>query len=220
MNYRRILCLIVIFILFSPPGAMAFGVGLRWTTEGILLGFGETKCIPYGVYNPFGVDEFIRLEATGSLSDIVSSINPPEALVPGGTGPSNATRFDLCLYGKRGEFPYKPANYHGDVLAIITGTSSAGGTGSVLGASIAAPLDVRVGDLSLYNKIRKIAIILGVLIIVGSSYIVLRRYRRKKWESTIRNECPKCKKTFSYETKFCPDDGTELVKYKGDERLE
>ncbi len=219
MQYCRSACLFAIILFFTLPAVSALGVGLRWTTQGELVGFGETKCIPYGVYNPFGTDTKIRLETTGNLSDIVTEVIPPDAFVPAGTMATDALRVDLCLYGKRGKFPFKPANYEGEVLAVIIGTQK-GGTGSAVGASIAAPLVVKVGNYNLYNNIKKGSIALGALLILGISYVSISRYKRKKWESTIRNECPTCKKTYPYEAKFCPDDGTSLVKYKGDERLE
>jgi len=74
--------------------------------------------------------------------------------------------------------------------------------------------------MGFYNRLRNGAIAISLLIIGSISFIGYRRYKRNKWESTIRNECPTCKNTFPYDAKFCPDDATPLVKYKGEERLE
>ncbi len=209
---------LAIFVALSSD-VFGLGVGLRWSTEAITLKFGETRCIEYGVYNPFGENSVIRLQTTGNITELVAVVEPAEVLVPAGTSSGNAVKVNLCLYGKRGNFPYKPAVYKGDVLAAIMG-SQVGGSGSAVGASVAATLEVWVGDLTLYNRIRNGATALALIIIGSISYTGYRRYKRKKWESTIRNECPTCKRTFPYDSKFCPHDGTALVKYKGDQRLE
>jgi len=213
-----VLSLFLTLVVFLSSAVYGLGVGLRWDTEIINVKYGETKCIVYGIYNPFGTDSAVKLQTTGNITELVKIIEPPEALIPADTWPADSVDVKLCLYGMRGEFPYKPAVYSGEVLAAITG-SKVGGSGSAVGASVAAPLEVRVGDLGLYNRIRKTAISLTLIIVGTISLVGYKKYKRKKWEITIRNECPVCKKTYPYDSKFCHDDGTELVKYKGDERL-
>jgi len=163
-----------LFLIFlhqvQAQGTQFIGVGLTWNTEGIVIGFDKKACIIYQIYNPFDIDVNASLKASGDIIKIVRDIHPKSVYVKAHTPQDQAIPVKLCVYGVK-EFPYKPKTYSGQVLATYTSQKGAG-TGSLVSASVAAPLKVRVGTWDLYNRIKRgiAALFLIFIAVITISY--------------------------------------------------
>ncbi|MFC2143311.1 hypothetical protein ACFLQN_02840 [Candidatus Aenigmatarchaeota archaeon] len=91
INYLAIAGIILV-LLMSPVHA----AGIKWFTESETIIEGETKCVTYGVYNPFGHDVISSVSLSGEIVQI-ATVNEQEFEVKGGTMNFQAIPVEVCF---------------------------------------------------------------------------------------------------------------------------
>ena len=151
---KRVLVVLMIFLFMAGTVSADVGIGLKWFTESEYVNEGEQKCITYDIYNPFDTDVTGFLEATDDLEKISHAEEPK--LIPAHTSSSKAIPTQVCfnvpmVYKEESFFGLLPkkqcsegeVTIRGEVVAAYKLTGGTG-TGSMTGASFAAPLKIRV----------------------------------------------------------------------------
>lgn len=124
---------ILVLLLFIPLSASAVGIG--WFTEELEIPYKGVSCVNYLVYNSGGSDITAYLEVEGGLGEMVDSIHPAEVRLLAGTQPEDGQKIRICFNGKQ--------SANGQVLASSQ-IDTSGITGSAVGLSSAAPLNIFV----------------------------------------------------------------------------
>ena len=192
---------------------------------------GGLKCINYGVYNPFDVKLNTTLHFTGEVKDILVSLEPETVEVDPekNKNPSDALEIRAC-FKIQTKYPYTPKKYGGSTMAVWSMGRGAGGTGSATGGSVECPLYLQVnteaGQKEMLRKRAQALFKLQVLVVVVIALIILlvaltlyRRKKKKEWKTKVVNVCPKCKKKYPLELKYCPKCGSKLKKYKAGKEI-
>ena len=141
---KKILTLMIIFIvLFSPVLALK-GVGIKYVTEHISVGEGKENCLGYGIYNPWDEDIVAELTADGELEQFIKKIHSKS--IPSGTNSGDASNIDVCFNIPEGtlESCDTPRSFEGTVIAREQKESLITNSGSSTSTFISAPLTIEV----------------------------------------------------------------------------
>jgi hypothetical protein len=152
-----LLKVILILFLLARFASADVGIGLSWNTESGVVREGMRHCMTdnYRIYNPFDTDVMGYLQASGNLSPIASPEEPK--LVPAGTYADKAIPTEICfdipkVYREKchlgiflceQECKEEKVVFDGHISAMYVLKGPAG-TGSAVGSSVAAPLELSV----------------------------------------------------------------------------
>lgn len=189
---KRVLGAAVLILFLAGTVSADMGIGIKWYTETEIVNEGEQMCVTYGIYNPFDTDVKGYLEATKELETISQAEEPK--LIPAHTSSTNAIPTQICFAVPK---VYKEESFagiltqrqcseeevmlKGEVVAAYK-LSGGKGTGSVTGASFAAPLKLRIRC----NPVERnwIPVLAAVLAISVLTVIILwSAYRKKRGSS-------------------------------------
>jgi len=88
------LIIFIFFILIFIKPAYA-GVGIVYGVRDVEVYEGDTKCITYGIYNPFDSDVTALIFASGELSNLISKSD--QFFVPAHTSHDDAKKVEFCF---------------------------------------------------------------------------------------------------------------------------
>ena len=141
---KKLLALMIIFIvLFSPVLALK-GVGIKYVTEHITAGEGKETCLSYGVYNPWDEKIVAELTADGELEQFIRRINSKR--IAAGTNSGDAIKINVCFEIPKGTLDScdEPKVFEGSVVAREQKNTLLGGSGSATTTLVSAPLTLEV----------------------------------------------------------------------------
>lgn len=212
IGIKNILFIIFLFLFCLPIVKADVGVGLRWGSEELFLNEFEEKCISYSVYNPFDTGVTAQLTTERGIEKYISKIEPKQVYLPPYTGDPKdvsaklANKQDVRVCFKANPFrwpPFYPVNYEGVVLAMAT-PGKVVGTGSAAASVVQAPLTLRIGNIVNFYKFLIILVVIIILVLL----LILKI--KKKLPKPKRKYCSKCKKSYPFKIKYCPNCGREL----------
>jgi hypothetical protein len=187
------LVLPLFLLLILAPGFALRGVGLQYGTTAQIVQEGKQVCIPYGIYNPWDEDVYIKLIQTGELANFSSSSK--STLVVAKTFHDKALPISICfdipkIYKKdctlllacERKCPENLTEYNGLIMAVEDRTGGISGSGSATSVSATAPLKLVVSCTpEAKNWIPLGAFILAIIVIV---FVIIRikliRSKRKR----------------------------------------
>ncbi len=143
-NMKKILTVMIIFIvLFSPVLALK-GVGIKYVTEHISVGEGKENCLGYGIYNPWDEDIVAELTADGELEQFIKKIHSKS--IPSGTNSGDAINIDVCFDIPKGtlESCDELRSFEGTVIAREQKDNLIKSSGSSTSTLVSAPLTLEV----------------------------------------------------------------------------
>lgn len=194
MMKRILICLIFVILLAGTVNA----AGIKWSTQSESMLEGETKCINYGVYNPFGNDVMARLSVEGNLSELSPTFRQDDILVNANTYDTEAISVEFCftapqisekncILGIACEHTCDVTGkvYKGSVIVTDKVVSASGATGSKVSVSASAPLDISVSCIE--RAMDYLPIILLVVIIIIIILLILL-YKHKQSPASIRRQ--------------------------------
>ncbi len=178
-------CLIIAAVMILPQTASARkGVGIVWDTETEIVTEGSTRCIGYGVYNPWEEDVTAILSISDELKDVVTEEESETKLIEAGTMHDNAVPIEFCftipkIYEEDCLLPgffceqtceQPEIAYDGSIVAMEQIEGSAGGaagSATSLGVSVPLKLKVRCDAHPRDWSLAFVIIIVVILIIIG-----------------------------------------------------
>lgn len=173
---RRLLFVLLVSAVILAPVAADVGIGIKWTEESAFVSEGQKKCLNYGIYNPFDTDVTGFLTATKDLEALYESEDPK--LIPAETSSSEAIPTEICfeipkLYNeesilglfKKRSCDEQQVTLTGEVMAAYK-LGDATGTGSITGASFAAPLRLKVTCNPLERDMLPLYVVLIAILMV------------------------------------------------------
>jgi len=143
-NMKKLLTLMIIFIvLFSPVLALK-GVGIKYVTEHITAGEGKETCLSYGVYNPWDENVVAELTADGELEQFIKKVNSKR--IPAGTNSGDTINIDVCFDIPKGTLDScdELRSFEGTVIAREQKGTLIGESGSTTSTLVSAPLTLEV----------------------------------------------------------------------------
>lgn len=183
---KTVLAALVLFLLLVSPVTATVGIGLKWYTESEFVDEEVQLCRSYGIYNPFDTDVTGFLRATEELGEIYEAEAPK--LISAGISSSEAIPTQICfnvpkVYEEKSYFGFLPQRQCNEEEIILKGEviaaydlSGGTGTGSVTGASFAAPLRLRIRCTTMERNLTP-AYFLVILIIAVIALIYLKKRR-------------------------------------------
>lgn len=198
MKYTN-LFLLSIFVLALVPSVSALrGVGLEYGTTGQIVPDDIETCIPYGVYNPWDEDVYIKLSSTGQLADF--SISSETKFVPAKTFHNDSVSMAICfkiprVYEKdciallacKRTCPEERVEYDGLIIATEDRKmSEIKGTGSATSVSASAPLKLVIScEDKPRNWIPLIAVIAAIAVVI-IALIRIKMIMKKPWQKRTK----------------------------------
>jgi hypothetical protein len=183
---KTVLVALVLFLLLASPVTATVGIGLKWYTESEFVSEGEQFCRTYGIYNPFDTDVTGFLQATEGLGGIYEAEAPK--LIPAGISSGEAIPTQICfnvpnVYEEESYFGFLPQKQCNEKEAILKGEviaaydlAGGAGTGSVTGASFAAPLRLRVRCTPMERNSTPAYFL--IIVIIGALTLIYLKKRR------------------------------------------
>jgi len=188
-------------MLFYSSFSVAHAAGIKWSTESEFVQEGQTKCVTYGVYNPFGTDVKAQISLSGELEKLPYTISQNDVLLKAGTSSKQAVPIEVCFTVDE---VYKEDCVLGSVMCeqkcnseqikftgqlVITDAPTGNdvqGTGSKATVSAGAPLELLVGCVEQQRDYLVLYMVTIVIIIAVLVMMLFRRYRAPASERKTR----------------------------------
>src|SRR3989339_326231 len=158
---KKILLIVAILaITLAMPVHAERGVGIKWYSEAEIVGEESTRCLEYGIYNPWDTDVNAILKVSDEFAAVVEKQESDAVFVKSATSSTQALASNLCftigdVYEEEcliGDFfcervcPADRFEYSGQVIVEEAPRElDSGPTGSGATFGIAAPLRLIVG---------------------------------------------------------------------------
>lgn len=181
-------------VLLMPVAVSAAkGVGIVWDTEVEIVDAGATRCIQYGVYNPWDEPVTAELTVSDEFKDIITNEKSEVKEIPAKTTHDKAIPVELCF--KVGGYSEDCAignqvcaqtcstpevSYSGKIRATEVAGSSSGGTGSATTESLAVPLLLKVRCTPHSRDFTLVYTVAIVFAITAMGVIFFKRGRKKR----------------------------------------
>ena len=187
------LALLVLIINFSLISA---GPGIVINQQSEIVPENKNFCIEnnYMVYNPWPEDSYVKINITGEVQSIVSSMKAEEKYVPAGTSSKQAIPIGFCFKTPKlfdrdcwlfGKFICKldcngknNKEYSGNVVISEISKNSAG-MGSATSASVSGPITLRVKCVSSPRNYSLIILALGIPVAILLIIHLIRKRNKK-----------------------------------------
>jgi len=178
-------------ILVLPSAASAMkGVGIVWDTEVEIVDSGATRCVQYGVYNPWSEDVTAELTVSDELKSVITNAESEAKAIPANTMHQNAIPIEFCFRAPKvypencmlgNQFCEQTCDmpevtYSGKIIAIEKSSGSSG-TGSATAVQTAVPLVLKVRCAAHGVDWTLAYVVIIVLAITAMSTVI---YKRKK----------------------------------------
>ena len=192
----------VIFIILLVIGLSQFvlarkGVGMVWTTETEIVNEGASKCISYGIYNPWDEDVTATLDVSDELKPILLKIDSKPQFIKGETFHDAAVLTEFCFKVARvysrdcliGNMLCEqtcsetPIEYSGSVIALEEQSGEASGTGSATSLGVVVPLKIKVACNESSRNYTPVYIIIIVIALGLIAWILYRNKNANKAQS-------------------------------------
>ncbi len=177
---------------FFQPAFARKGVGIAWSTETEMVTEGSTKCIRYGIYNPWDEDINVTLSVSSELKSVITKEESETKLIKSGTSHNNAVPVEFCfeiakvyeenclidsvLCEQNCEEP--EVSYEGKIMVMEKqeGGNVTGTTGSATSLGVSVPLKLRV---KCNQHPRDWTLVYVVVIVISIMLIALILHRKK-----------------------------------------
>src|SRR3989344_4762978 len=83
--------------MVMPPAHAERGAGIKWYTEAEVVDEESTRCLRYGIYNPWSEDVNTMLMASDEFLSVVEKQQSEPVFVESGTSSTQALHSDLCF---------------------------------------------------------------------------------------------------------------------------
>ena len=181
----KYLGLILILILLVPTVVALKGAGIKWADPSAVINEGSTKCIPYGIYNPWDEDISISLSIAGDITQFADSSALEPKFVKAGTFNEYSIWQEICFTPKdvKGCSPGETINFKGEIVASPVIEQETRGSGSVTATAAAAPLEIAVkcgAEVVSRNIILWGIIALAILIVIILIILLLRKKKQQQ----------------------------------------
>lgn len=178
------------FVAVMISAQSVYAAGLLWRTEYAAVEEGSTKCITYGVYNPFETDMKAAFSLDGEVKNI-ADFKFDETVIKARTYHDSALPVEVCFTAHKiykedcllgpllceKKCSEQRVTFEGDVVVTDAPLSSGGITGSKAVVSASAPLKVEVLCVpQAMNYMPLFAIAIAIIIAVFAS-MLFRKYR-------------------------------------------
>ena len=173
--------------------------GIIWNSESDFIAQGETKCYPYGLYNPGSLDITMALYVSGDIAKIADQSKSDIKLIVANTTNDKAVFQSLCFTAPNGIYKEQcilpgigckqecgtdTIGYLGKVSAIReTVSQSDSNRGSAVTLSESAPMELIV-RCEPHSRDLKSLYLLGiviVVIIIVFSYVGIKKSKNGKF---------------------------------------
>ena len=173
----------IILILLAPAVFALKGAGIKWAASSEIIEEGSTKCISYGIYNPWDEDISISLGAVGEIAQFADILELKPRFVKAKTSNENAVWQEMCFTPKKvtGCSTGQIISFKGEVVAKPTIEQQAAGSGSITATSAAAPLEISVkcGAKAISINLIVWGIIVAIILIIVLIILLIKKKKEK-----------------------------------------